>query len=96
MIIRWSQEAAEDLDGLTDWIAERNVRAAIDTVTSILDGTRRLSDFPVLGRPGRVDRTRELPITGTPFIVVYVVEEEFVAVVRVLHGAREWPPAPGW
>lgn len=34
---------------------------------------------------------RELVITGTPFIAAYIVKEDVVRVLRVLHGARMWP-----
>jgi toxin ParE1/3/4 len=44
-----------------------------------------------MGRPGRVQGTRERIITGTPYIVVYRVRHE-VEILRVLHGAMRWPP----
>jgi toxin ParE1/3/4 len=44
-----------------------------------------------MGRPGRVQGTRERVITGTPYLVVYRVRHE-VEILRVLHGAMRWPP----
>jgi toxin ParE1/3/4 len=38
-----------------------------------------------------VPGTRELVVTGTPFIVVYRVEAATVVILRVLHGAQRWP-----
>lgn len=58
----------------------------------------RLCDFPLSGRAGRARGTRELVVAPTPFVVVYTVAED-VVVLRVLHGARRWPPAEsgdGW
>jgi toxin ParE1/3/4 len=51
----------------------------------------RLADHPAMGRPGRVARTRELVVLGTPYIVVYRTEAPAVVVLRVLHGAQRWP-----
>jgi toxin ParE1/3/4 len=90
--VRWLATAVGDLERIESWVAERNTLAAVDTIEAVLAAVERLADFPALGRPGRVQQTRELPVTGTPFLVVYKVRAEDVAVIRVLHGARRWPP----
>lgn len=35
--------------------------------------------------------TRELVITGTPYLVPYRVVGDVIVILRVLHGARQWP-----
>ena len=50
-----------------------------------------LAVYPSLGRVGRVRGTRELVVSGTPFVVVYRVRLDIVQVLRVLHHARKWP-----
>ena len=52
----------------------------------------RLADFPESAKPGRVSGTRELVVPATPFIVVYRIEAAGIVILRVLHGARKWPP----
>jgi toxin ParE1/3/4 len=49
---------------------------------------------PYLGRRGRVEGTRELPLPPLPFIIVYRVVEQadVIEVVNVIHGAKRWPP----
>ncbi len=44
-----------------------------------------------MGRAGRVPGTRELVISGTPYIVPYRVRGGAVEVLRVFHAARRWP-----
>ncbi len=51
----------------------------------------RLANHPALGRPGRVSGTRELVVSGTPYIVPYRVRGETVEILRVQHAARKWP-----
>lgn len=56
----------------------------------IIAAVRRLSDFPVSGRVGRIAGPRELVIGGTP-VAAYAVTEISVRILRILHGAQEWP-----
>jgi plasmid stabilization system protein ParE len=44
---------------------------------------------PASGRPGRLRGTRELVVTGTPYIAAYRVVDDMVTILRVLHGARQ-------
>jgi len=38
-----------------------------------------------------VEGTRELVVTGTPFIVAYRRKGDQVLILDVLYGARKWP-----
>ena len=91
MKIKWVRLALNDLDEAAAFISQDNLQAAKKTVKRILDATRLLSDHPDAGRPGRVYGTRELVISGIPFILPYRVVENTVQILRVLHGARKWP-----
>lgn len=51
----------------------------------------RLAQFPESGRPGRIEGTRELVISGTPFIAAYRIAGNTIRILRVLHGAQQWP-----
>ncbi|WP_267461352.1 type II toxin-antitoxin system RelE/ParE family toxin [Aureimonas sp. SA4125] len=53
-----------------------------------------LSQNPYSGRVGRTPGTRELPVTGTPYVVVYRVAER-VEILAVVHGAHTWPESFG-
>jgi plasmid stabilization system protein ParE len=44
-----------------------------------------------MGRPGRIEGTRELVISRTPYIAAYRIAGDNVRVLRVLHGAQQWP-----
>ena len=93
MRILWLDRAEADLDELFDYILDRDPRAARRVYDAIRGRVELLSDQPAMGRPGRVAGTRELVITGRPYIVAYTVDNQIDAVVilRVLHGTRRWP-----
>ena len=89
-IVRRDSYAA-DLDSIVDHIALENPSAALDIWDDIERQIKRLRDFPRSGRIGRMPETRELVVSGTPYIVVYLISDD-VELIRVLHGAQKWPP----
>lgn len=91
MRVKWLRTALANLDAEAQYIAEDSPTAATRTVTAIVDAVAHLSRFPSLGRPGRVAGTRELVVTGTPYIIPYRVSGDSVEILRVFHAARKWP-----
>jgi toxin ParE1/3/4 len=91
MRIVWRRRAQNDLQAARRYIEPDNPEAAKQLVLRILDGVSTLAAQPNLGRRGRVPGTRELIITGTPYIVPYRVHGREVQILRVYHGARRWP-----
>jgi toxin ParE1/3/4 len=90
MKIVWSPTARVDLQHIEAYIAERNPRAAAKVAQAILSGVEDLQRFPGIGRPGRVPDTRELVISGTPYIIPYRVVGQRIDIIAVIHGARRW------
>jgi plasmid stabilization system protein ParE len=54
-----------------------------------------VAEFPQMGRSGRIEGTRELVISGTPYIAAYRIDGDAVRILRVLHGAQQWPDEIG-
>ena len=93
MRVRWTTDAPDDLERICDYIATSRPGAAQNVAATIVRRIADLETFPQLGRQGRVDGTRELTFASLPFVAVYEVHSEEVHVLRILHGARQWPPA---
>ena len=91
MRVRWLKRALKNLDEEAEYIARDNPPAAARIVERIATSVDRLATHPASGRPGRVPGTRELVISGTPYIVPYRVRDETVEILRVFHAARKWP-----
>ena len=91
MPIRWLKDAVLDLIELRQYIAQDNPHAAQDIARRIIISVQQLRDSPSIGRIGRVEGTRELVISGLPYIIPYRVKNKVVEILRVLHGARKWP-----
>jgi toxin ParE1/3/4 len=93
MQIRWSPEAADDLERIVEFILRDNPSAARRIAVTINEKANALGRSPYIGRLGRVDSTRELALPPLPYLIVYRVAEAagVVEIVNVVHGARRWP-----
>ncbi len=91
MRVRWLDQAVEDLKAARAYIARHNPSAAADIAQRVRDAVKILSDYPAAGRAGRIPNTRELVVSGTPYILPYRVRAETIEILRVLHGAQQLP-----
>ena len=91
MRVRWTTDAAKDLERICDYVAETGPNSARRVAQTVVEAVASLDMFPNRGRPGRVEGTRELVFAPLPFVAVYEVRAE-VHVLRILHGAQQWPP----
>ncbi len=59
MRVRWTTDAADDLERICDYIAESHPESARRVAQSVVERVSTLEGFPHLGRLGRVRGTRE-------------------------------------
>lgn len=91
MKIAWTRLAVADLNNAYEYIAAERPSSAIQIIERIEKSIDSIRKHPQLGRPGRVDGTRELIIPGTAFIVPYRIKNNKLEILAVIHGARCWP-----
>jgi toxin ParE1/3/4 len=88
----WTQRALHDLVDV-DEFARRKPSLSNQIANALESACEQIVFFPCSGRVGRVEGTREVVPTGTPFILAYNVEVSEVTILAILHGARLWPKA---
>ncbi len=93
MIVRWLPRARRELLAQRRYIAQDQPTAATRIAEQILAAVERLGEHPFYGRAAPWDSRgllRELPVAGTPFVVVYEVNDTLSAVIvlRVIHRAQ--------
>lgn len=93
MRVIWSSPALDDIEEAHGYISLDNPTAADRLVDRIFRTAARLKNLPEIGRLGRRQGTRELVVTGTPYVIMYELAEDRVEILRVMHGARRWPRA---
>ncbi|WP_208348967.1 type II toxin-antitoxin system RelE/ParE family toxin [Pseudaestuariivita rosea] len=95
MNINFSEGSRKDIADIYSYLGERNPSAADKTIARLFQSIAYLGTFPLMGRPGRLENTRELTVTGMPYIVIYEIQSPTdLTVQSVVHTARQWPPTP--
>ena len=89
MQLRWTEEAATDLEHIADYLFEHAPERAAELVRTIYDAPAALLTFPHQGRPGKKEGTREFVLSPLPYIVVYAVRDDVIYIARILHGAQQ-------
>lgn len=93
MHVRFQDTAEDDLDSIVTYVGPRSPQGLAKVITSIFTIASQLETFPLMGRPGQIDGTRELIVPRTPYRLIYVVDEPYyIDIIRVLHGKRKYPP----
>ena len=90
MQIRWQADAISDLIELRNFIEQENPEAANRVASKILHSVDSLLEHPLLGKAGRIHKTREFVVSGTPYTIIYLAESELVTILRVFHQLRSW------
>ena len=92
MKLVWTRTASTDRKEIREYIAQADPVAALALDELISEKAGGLVDHPGLGRPGRVTGTREL-VLHQNYILIYDTSADLIRLLRVLHAARQWPPA---
>lgn len=93
MRVKWLRKALANLEDEAAYIAQDNPAAAARFIETVFTAVAQLTDYPALGRQGRVTGTRELVISDFPYVVPYRVRGQNVEILRIFHTARMPPSA---
>jgi len=91
MHLRWTTPATLDIYNIIRRIHRDKPNAAAKVAETLYEGCSKLANFPRRGRRGRIEGTRELVFAGLPYIVVYRIQDQDLEIVRIYHGAQDWP-----
>ena len=91
MKLVFDERALADLEGIYNWIAKDNPRAALAVVERVFESVEHLATFPRMGHAGRDEGTFEWVVPRLPYIVVYEIhgERDEIVVIAVVHGAQD-------
>ncbi len=89
MTLHWLAEAADDLEGIYNYLIETNPTFASSTVDALYQAARSLKTYPHRGRPGRKTNTHELVMAHLPYIIFYRILGETIEILYIRHGAQD-------
>ena len=91
MRIRWTPPAVADLESINTYLKEHHPQYREQTMRKLYTRIRDLKTAPNVGRPGRVEGTREIFFPPMPYVAVYRVHAESIEVWRIYHTAQNRP-----
>ncbi|MBA3069455.1 MAG: type II toxin-antitoxin system RelE/ParE family toxin [Hyphomonas sp.] len=93
MHIRLSADAEADLEALAGWLQPRSPQGLDRLLTARFTTLTQLEGFPLLGKQGRVEGTRELVVPRTSLIVIYTLPDAYhLDVEPIFDGRQKYPP----
>jgi toxin ParE1/3/4 len=93
MQILYTDDAKQDFQDIVLYGISQQLLNPVGYAAALRARIERFAEIEHPGREGRVAGTREWVLTKTSFIVVYTLRDDAIVVLRVLHGAQQWPPA---
>jgi len=91
MQVKWLKWALRNLEQARNYVFQDNPTAAQELILKIQNAANQLQKYPFMGKNGRVEGTKELIISNSPYILIYRVKEESVEVLRILHTSKRYP-----
>jgi addiction module RelE/StbE family toxin len=92
--VRWTPQAADDLDAISEFISQDSSHYATLFVLDVLQAVDRLSEFPKLGRVvPEVDNPAVREIILGSYRIIYRLREDIVEILTVFHGSRIFDPS---
>ncbi len=91
MKVKWLRRALKNLDEVYQYVEQNNPVAARAVLLKIQNAINNLVYFPMMGKQGRVEGTRELFVSQTPYIIIYKISSQTIIILRILHSSRRYP-----
>lgn len=90
------QQALEDLEGIASYVGDRDAAAArriIQRIHAVIFKT--ISRFPEAGKRDEKTATRQFPVRGLPYVVIYIAQANFIDIIAIYHTAQNPSKKPG-
>lgn len=90
-IVRLSHLADGDLDSIRDFIFAQNPSAANDVLDNLFNALEFIAANPGIGERRDDLQPRLRLFSLRPYVIMYQVAADGIHVVRIVHGARDFP-----
>jgi plasmid stabilization system protein ParE len=87
----WSFASRRDLIAIEEFIGADSPSAALRMIGAIRERAEQLRRFPASG-PSLGGEIRSLTVRGTPFLVIYRINDGRIEIARIRHAREDWRP----
>lgn len=91
MKLRWTPNAAEDLESIYVYLREHRPEWAESTIRSLYRTALSLRTMSDRGRTGKMPGTKELVLDRMPYIIVYRISGQVVELIHFNHTSQNRP-----
>jgi len=91
MSLRYPREALRDLDEISSYIADHNLKAAVAFLNAVETVAQRLERFPQSAMETEMAGVRAAPVLRFPYLIFHTVENGEIVIHYVRHAARLRP-----
>ena len=92
--VKWTQQAADDLESITKFIAQDSVHYARLFAVDVVEAVEKLDFFP---KSGRIVPEKNIPsireIIFGNYRIIYRLKNEAVEILTIYHGSRLLDPS---
>ncbi|CDZ50891.1 type II toxin-antitoxin system RelE/ParE family toxin [Neorhizobium galegae] len=93
MNVNFTPQAIADLGEIHIRISQFDRNAADRVLSRIRQVIEIFESFPLLGREGSVEDTREFAISGLPYTIVYrILSPSDLDILTIVHQRKLYPP----
>ena len=85
MQVEWSARSLKDLARHVRYVHRSNPRAAVKIALRIREAAHLLATHPFMARAGVEAGTREWPVSGLPYLIVYVPIGDGIRIAHIDH-----------
>jgi toxin ParE1/3/4 len=86
-----SPTAESDLAGILSYIASDKPGAATKFVQRLRNRCESLAHHPYVGEDCSILKPKMRRVTYAGYLIFFRADDEKVEIIRVVHGARDWP-----
>lgn len=88
MIIKFAQQALDDLDEIYGYLSKDDENVAKKTLLKIESTIDYIRDFPEMGHKSSIKNIRELNVAKLPFSIIYRTEQGIIYILTIFHDSR--------
>ena len=87
--VQWRARTLDDLNRIHSWLSTLESADADRAILRIQAAAVSLARLGDIGRPSRIEGSRELSVRNAPYVTAYRIEADTIDILAVYHNAQD-------